>query len=336
MKFRKKFTLRKPAGEGGEQGGATEVDRGDNYTPPVEAPAPAPAAPPPPAPAAAAPPPAAEGAREAPGAIAAEEEGEAGDAGKKGKAIPLDRHQAILAKERERTAALERELQATRQGQELAKAHQTLAEAETGIAAMEKEYIELLEKGDKVAATAKMAEIRLAERKISDAQADTKAAQAEARAYARVKYETTVERLEAAFPAINPDHADFDADLANEVVELRDAYLATNKYSSAEALQKAVAKLIRPETKKQEAATTVDVRVTEKDVAEELRAERKGAAVQKAIDASGKQPPSAAGVGQDSDKAGGKLTAQDVMKMKPEQFAKLSETDLAALRGDSV
>jgi len=45
---------------------------------------------------------------------------------------------------------------------------------------------------------------------------------AEARAVKRVRYDTTVERLEAQFPALNLDHADFDKAKTAEVLELKE------------------------------------------------------------------------------------------------------------------
>lgn len=321
-------TFRYMAPETGDSPGGGAPDRGDDYTPPadeVEIKDPE----------AVEPKSAPEGtARELPGALA-ESEGESPEP-KKGGAIPLDRHKEILQKERERREALERELENTRRGQQLARSNEDLARVEETIAGMEKEYLDLLAKGDVPGAAAKMAEIRRTERQISETLAEQKAKVAEASAYARVKYETTVERLEAAYPVINPDHEDYDEAKTKEVVELRDAYMATGKYSAPEAIQKAVKQLLKAETKKQEAATSTDVRVTEKDVAEKLREERKAEAVKKAVETSTKQPPPTTGVGADSDKAGGKLKGADVIKMKQDEFAKLSEKDLAELRGDAL
>ena len=41
-------------------------------------------------------------------------------------------------------------------------------------------------------------------------------------------------------------------------------------------------------------------------------------------------------VGMDSDKAGGALTAKDVMKLSQEDFSKLPDDVLARMRGDEV
>lgn len=265
------------------------------------------------------------------------EEGEESEKkGKKDTRIPLSRHQEILAKERERREALERELAASRKGEEVAKTNDEIAKAEQSVVAMEAEYLKLLEEGKTKEAAAKMSEIRRAERGIVETRAKFETEAAEARAYERVKYDNTVERLEAAFPVINPDHADFDKEKVAEVIELRDAYVATGKHTRAEALQKACKVLLKPATTKQETATEVDVRVDKDDVAKAAAAERKKAAVEKNLDAAKKQPPNTANVGSDSDKTGGALKATDVIKMKQDDFKKLDDAALSKLRGDDL
>jgi hypothetical protein len=272
----------------------------------------------------------------------AEAEAAAAEAAKGGKdkgkdtRMPLSRHKEILDRERAGREAAERELALLKQGQAVAKTNEDLTAAETKVIEAEAEYLKLLEKGDVKGAAAKMAEVRTLERSIIQGRAQFDLQAAEARAYERVKYDMTVERLEAAFPIMNPDHEDHDPAKTAEVVELRDAYIATRKYTRAEALQKAVSVLLKPATAKQTAATEVDVRVGKEDLAAATAAERKAAAVAKALAAQKGQPANAAGVGADSDKAGGKLKGADVIKMDQKSFAKLADEDLKKLRGDDL
>jgi hypothetical protein len=254
---------------------------------------------------------------------------------KKDTRIPLSRHEEILKKERERRETVERELAATRKGEVVAKTNEDIAKAEANVVVMEKEYLKLLADGKVDDAAAKMAEIRRTERSIVQTQAQFETQAAEARAYERVKY-TTVERLEAAFPVINPDHEDFDKEKTGDVLELMGGYVATGKYSRADALQKACKVLLKPATAKQEAATDVDVRVDKEDLAKATAEERKKAAVAKALETNGKQPPNAAHVGADSDKTGGPLKSADVIRMGQEEFKKLDDKALAKLRGDDL
>lgn len=265
-----------------------------------------------------------------------EGEGEGDKGGKKDTRIPLSRHTEILAKERERREAAERELAASRQGAAVAKTNEDIAKAETQVVEMEKEYLKLLADGKVDEAAAKMSEIRRTERSIVQTQAQFETQAAEARAYERVKYDTTVERLEAAYPQINPDHDDFDKEITGEVIEMRDGYLATGRYTRAEALQKACKQLLKTSTAKQKDATEVDVRVDKDELAKAAAEERKKAAVEKNLDAAKKQPPNTAHVGADTDKAGGTLKGADVIKMNQDDFKKLSDADLAKLRGDDV
>ena len=254
--------------------------------------------------------------------------------GKKDSRIPLARHQEILAKERERSAALERQLQGTKQGEALASTNEQIAAAETSLLTMEAEYTQLVVDGNASKASTKMTEIRRLERSINEARSTHAIQVAEGRAYERVRYDTTVERLEAAYPQLNQDHADFDEALMAEVVELRDGYVATGKYSRAEAIQKAAKTLAGAATVRQVAAVETEVRVDKDAVAKAAAAER--AATQRAKNgkvAAG-QPASTAAVGLDHDKLGGKVTGAAVMKMGQNEFNKLDEATLSSLRGD--
>ena len=255
---------------------------------------------------------------------------------KKDDRIPASRHKQILEKERERREAVERELAQLKQGQQVADTNKDLTEAEGKLIQLEKEYNELLVDGKVAEATAKMAEIRRTERSIIETKAAFNTQAAEARAYERVQYDLTVERLEEAYPALNPDHSDFDKEKTAEVVELRDGFIATGRYTRAQAIQKAVKTIMGVNTTRQERAAETDARVTKEDLAQKVAEDRTVAARKKAAEAAGKQPASMARVGLDSDKMGGGLTAAAVMKMSQDQFAKLDEEALAKIRGDEI
>lgn len=255
---------------------------------------------------------------------------------KKDDRIPASRHKQILDKERERREAVERELAAVKQGQQVVETNKDLTESENSLLKLEKEYNELLVDGKVAEASAKMTEIRRLERSVIETKASFATQAAEARAYDRVQYDMTVSRLEEAYPALNPDHADFDKEQTTEVVELRDGFIATGRYTRAQAIQKAVKMVMGVNTTRQERAAETEARVTKEDLAQKVAEERTIAARKKAGEAAGKQPASMARVGLDSDKMGGGLTAAAVMKMSQDQFAKLDETALARLRGDEI
>lgn len=249
--------------------------------------------------------------------------------------LPLARHKEILDKERAARAAVEAELQNLKRGQAVANTNEQITATETAILALEKNYTSLLADGELDKAAGVMAQIRASERAIIESKAAFQTQAAEARAYERVRYDTTVERLQEAYPALNDDHDDFDPQLTGEVMELQAAY-RTQGYSPAEALQKAAKVLMGATTTRQQRAVDTDVRVGKGDLAKATAEERRKAAVTKNLGVAGKQPPSSRDVGVDSDRMGGGLNARDVIKMPQEAFAKLDEAQLARMRGDEL
>ena len=245
--------------------------------------------------------------------------------------IPLSRHKDLLEKERAKRADLERQLSQFQRGTEVATLNEDITQAEDAILAMEKEYNNLLADGELEEASALMAKIRRTERSIGDAKNDMKIAAAESRATERARFNIALERIESAYPQLNEDHADYDESLMEDVVDLKGAYERKGLTPTA-AMQKAVTKLLGADTKRQEAALDTTPRVATKDVA----AERTKEAVRKTMDAVGKTPPSTTKVGMDSDKAGGALTAKDVMKLSQDDFKKLPDDVLARMRGDDL
>ena len=315
-----------PAGDdGSDTGGSGVIDRGDSFTPTEDEPAAKPA----PAPKAADsdddidP--------EDPDADSEAEEETKAEKKQREQRIPLSRHKDLLEKERAKRADLERQLSQFQRGTEVASLNQDITQAEESILAMEKQYNALLGEGELDKAAALMSKIRQAERSIGDAKNDMKIAAAEARATERARYNVALERIEAAYPQLNEDHGDYDEALMEDVIDLKGAYERKGLTPTA-AMQKAVDKLLGTSTKKQEAAIDTTPRVADKDVA----AERKKDAVKKTLDAVGKTPPSMTKVGMDSDKAGGSLTAKDVMKLSQDDFRKLPDDVLARMRGDEL
>jgi len=251
---------------------------------------------------------------------------------KKDSRIPLSRHKEILEKEREQRAALERQLAQYQQGKQIANVNEEITALENSVLKLEKEYASLLTDGEIDKATAVMQQIRKSERDMAEAKSDMKIHAAEIRATERARYNTALERVEAAFPTLNPDHEDYDEAAMAEVADLKSAYEMKGLTPTA-ALQKAVKMIVEPRTTRQEVATSSNPRVNEKDIA----AERKKGAVEKTVKAVTKTPPSLSRVGLDGDKLGGGAdSAEAVMKMSQSEFAKLSEEALARLRGDAL
>lgn len=248
--------------------------------------------------------------------------------------IPLARHEQILAKEREQRAQVEAQLAAARGATQIANTNEQLTKLETKVVDLEAAYTKALVDGETKEAARLMAEIRVAERTINNTRVQFETQAAEARAYERARYDATVDRLEAAYPALDQNHADFDEEVSDQVTAMMQGFVARGGITRADALQKAVKALLKPVTKTQEKAVDTKARPDADEVARKLAEDRKAAAVKRNVADAERTPPSTARVGQDSDKLGGKLDAKAVIRMSQEEFAKLDDATLAKMRGD--
>lgn len=332
---------RKPREEGDDGGDTTTVDRGDSWTPTDED----------------APKPTAQELADAALAQQEADEAAAAEAAKKGKdktepevktdgktddgktdddkskpkIIPLDRHEKILAKERAAREDLERQLKNFQGQTKVADTNEQLTKLENDVVELEKQYTKLISDGEAAKAAEIMGKIRRTERQINDTKTEWRVSAATAIATEQARYDIALERVEEAYPQLNEDSPEFDAELMQDVVDMKAMYQQRGD-TATKALQKAVAKLVKPVTTEQKESTEVTPRVTEADLA----AQRKKDAVSATADAVKRTPPNTAKVGQDSDKMGGGLNAKDVMKMPQEEFAKLSEEALSKMRGDTL
>ena len=248
--------------------------------------------------------------------------------GKKDTRIPLARHKEMMDKSREKYEALAAELARTKQGAAATQTNEAIEATETKLVGLETEYSKLLADGEIDKATAKMSEIRRLERTIGDQKSDLRAQETEARAVERVRFDTTIERLETAFPVLNPDAPEFDNAVVGEVLDLQKAFQLNGLTPSA-AIQKAVKYVLGAETSKQVNAVEVTPKVDKTDVA----AQRKQDALKRNIDAAKRTPASTAKVGLNNED-GGELTAEKAMSMNQDEFSKLDEATLARMRGD--
>jgi len=250
---------------------------------------------------------------------------------KKDSRIPLSRHKEMLDKSRAERDALAAEVERLKQGTRTAATSATIDATEEKLVSMEEKYTDLLGKGELTEATKLMTEIRKLERTISDTKSDAKALAASEAAYARVKYDTVLSRVEEAYPALNEDHEDYDDAAASQVVTLFNKLVKSGD-DRASALQEAV-KLVMPAiSAKQKTAVDVDPRVS----AEQLAKERKAEGLRRNVDAAKRQPADTNGVGINNDKGSIGVSFKDVRDMSQASFAKLTEKELSALRGDDV
>lgn len=135
-----------------------------------------------------------------------------------------------------------------------------------------------------------------------------------------MKYDAYLENLEAQHPAIQQDHEDFDQGKVNELIELRDAYLARGS-TQFDALKKASKYVLgEPKTSQKQVDENVESRT---------KAARRGA-----LDAVKKTP--ALGDNARGTKGPDNALGLDPTKLSQEQFAKLPVDALAQLRGDTL
>lgn len=249
----------------------------------------------------------------------------------KGKFIPVDRHEKLLKKERARREELEAQLQQSRAGQEVVKVNDSLEKIEDTLVSMEEEYNDLLAEGDTKGAAALMTQIRRKNAELNALAAQHRDAEVMARAVEKVRYDEALDRIEEAFPELDPDADEYDPETFQDVVDLMQAGRARG-LSPTKALQRAVQRVMGVDTAAQKRAVTATPRVNEDNVA----SRRRGDAVKRNIDAARRTPPATHRVGAGNDAAGGALTAKAVLQMSEDEFAKLNEKDLARLRGDTL
>lgn len=247
----------------------------------------------------------------------------------KGKFIPLDRHEKLLKKERARREELEAQLSQSRAGQQMAQANEDLSRVEDELVAMEAKYNDLLAEGDTQTAAQLMTQIRRKNAELNSITAAQRDAEVMARAVEKVRFDEALDRIEEAYPELDPESGDYDEDTYQDVYDLMMAGRQRG-LSATKALQRAVARVMGAETTAQKRATTATPRVDENDVA----SRRRGEAVRRNLDAARRTPPATHRISSNNDAAGGALTAKAVMSMSEDDFEKLSDKDLARLRGD--
>lgn len=247
----------------------------------------------------------------------------------KGKFIPLDRHEKLLKKERARREELEAQLSQSRAGQQMAQANEDLSRVEDELVAMEAKYNDLLAEGDTQTAAQLMTHIRRKNAELNSITAAQRDAEVMARAVEKVRFDEALDRIEEAYPELDPDSDGYDEDTYQDVYDLMMAGRQRG-LSATKALQRAVARVMGAETTAQKRATTATPRVDENDVA----SRRRGEAVRRNLDAARRTPPATHRISANNDAAGGALTAKAVMSMSEDDFEKLSDKDLARLRGD--
>lgn len=265
---------------------------------------------------------------ETPEEKAEREKQEAEEAKKRNIRIPKSRFDEAQAKARQREQALLEEIEKLKGGQHASATQKAVSDMKSKIEELQDKYEDLILDGKKDEARKVRRQVEELRDELSEYQTNTKSEAARKAAIDEMSYNAQLAGYEAKYPALNPEHEDFDEDKTDEVATLLNAFVKAGQ-KRADALAKAVKYVL--------GAPPAAGKGGDDDKAKELADQRAAEARKKAADANKKQPPNGKDVGLDSDKAGGgKGGDVDVLRLSQDKFAKLDEETKAKLRGDTI
>ena len=242
--------------------------------------------------------------------------------------IPKSRFDEAQAKARQREQALLEEINRLKGGQQAAATTRAVGEMRSKIEELQDKYEDLILDGKKDEARKVRRQVDELREELTEYQTNVKSDAARKAAVEELTYNAQLAGLEAKYPALNPEHEDFDEDKTDEVATLLNAFVKAGQ-KRADALAKAVKYVL--------GAPPAAGKGGDEDKAKELADQRAADARKKAAEANKKQPPNGKDVGLDSDKAGGgKGGDVDVLRLSQDKFAKLDEETKAKLRGDTI
>jgi|GEM_PF-6738160 len=188
-------------------------------------------------------------------------------------------------------------------------------------------FDELLDGGDPAKAAKVMAkaiaDARIAAAETASVKAVENVSTQSKQQQAELELQQTAERLTKEYPVLDISNKDvFNPDIFDEVIEARDGYIATGRYSYAEALDKAATVILRGYGVKPSTQAT--------QTQEPAKPPASKTSIKEKIDAASKQPPINKG------RATTEREFTPVAELPDEEFAKLSPEDLARARGDIV
>ena len=243
--------------------------------------------------------------------------------------IPKARFDEALGKAKQREQALLDEIEKLKGGQHASATAKAVRDMRDEIDKLQDKYEDLILDGRKDEARKVRRQVEMLRDELSEYQTNTKSEAARKAAIDEMSYNAQLAGYEAKYPALNPEHEDFDEDKTDEVATLLNAFVKSGQ-KRADALAKAVKYVLG-------APPAAGKGGDDGDKAKELADQRAAEARKKAAEANKKQPPDGKNVGLDSDKAGGgKGGDVDVLRLSQDKFAKLDEETKAKLRGDTI
>ena len=230
--------------------------------------------------------------------------------------VPKSRLDEVLAKQK----ALQKQLeeQAAQQAQIQAQA------PEYDFDAKELEYQQLVLDMEPEKASVLRQEIRQAEKETMMFEMQQQMGQTVQQSQEAVQLQATAQVIQDQYPVLDENSADYNEGTANEVIELRDAFIVQG-YQAADALTKATKYVVGDNS----SAPVEEQASTPKDNVQTIQ-KKKVAAVKKKVEASQSQPPELKGQS-NSERGEGTL---DVNALSEDEFNALPEETLRRLRGD--
>ncbi len=241
--------------------------------------------------------------------------------------IPKARFDEALGKAKQREQALLDEIEKLKGGQQASATAKAVRDMRDEIDKLQDKYEDLILDGKKDEARKVRRQVEELRDELSEYQTNTKSEAARRAAIDEMSYNAQLAGYEAKYPALNPEHEDFDEDKTDEVATLLSAFVKSGQ-KRADALAKAVKYVL--------GAPPAAGKGGDDDKAKALAEQRAVEARKKAAEANKRQPPDGKNVGLDSDKTGGGKGDIDIMRLSQDKFAKLDEDTLSKLRGDEI
>lgn len=238
--------------------------------------------------------------------------------------VPKARLDEVIGKARQREQALLEEITKLKGGQQAADTTRAVKDMRDEIDKLQDKYEDMILDGRKDEARKIRRQVEGMRDELAEYQTNVKSDAARSAAIEEMSYNAQLAGMEAKYPALNPEHPDFDAGTTDEVAALLDAFVKAGQKRN-EALARAIRYVLGAPPTRSDADTKA------------AGDKRAADARKRAADADRRQPADSRNVGLDSDKAGSRGAGDiDVMRLDQKKFAKLDEDMLARLRGDTL
>ncbi|MCP4210879.1 MAG: hypothetical protein GY764_05310 [Halieaceae bacterium] len=248
-----------------------------------------------------------------------EAEAEADPAPQRPMMLPKSRYDSMKGRMDRENERLREELEQMRQGAQQ-QTEQQQAERPTldsQLAEMDAGIAKAMADGDHEQAAQLMNSARRMERQAFQEALQHTSQNTSTQAQQSMEYDMFIDQLEASRPELNAESEQFDEALSNEVVDLMQAFAARGDATPKQALERALAYTYPEGWREQPAPAAAAARSTD---------------VGKNIETAQSQPPRM-DAGVTSDKAG-MGEEIDIMALSDEEFDKLTDEQLARMRGD--